>query len=109
MGSKISKTEWGLVIGAALMVDIFQLLLDLVLIGPFVNGAIDICMGAVLALYFKIRGVKMDSKKVWGMLGTFLLEMIPIIDALPLWSLDVCMTMVWDSRDKKKARQASGE
>lgn len=109
MGSKISKTEWGLVIGAALMVDILQILLNLTLIGPFVNGSIDVGMGATLAFYFRLRGVKLDSQKVWGMVGTFLLEFIPIIDSLPLWSLDVFMTMVWDNRDKKKAREARGE
>jgi hypothetical protein len=107
MGSKISNTEWGLVIGAALMVDIMQILLNLMLIGPLINGAIDVGVGATLAFYFRIRGVKMDSKKIWGMTGTFLLEFIPIIDSLPLWCLDVVLTMVWDNRDKKKARESA--
>lgn len=101
MGSKISNTEWGLVIGALLAIDVFQFILDMFVIGVVANRFIDMGVGMILPFYLKIRGVKLDKKKIGGMVGAFFLEMVPGLDALPLWSLDGVMNMVWDKADKK--------
>ncbi len=101
-GSKISNTEWGLVIGALVIVDLVQFGLDSLLVGVFVNWLIDIAVGMALPFYFYLRGVKMDWKK-GGALGlTFLLETLGIgwLDSLPLWSLDGVVTMVLDKGDR---------
>ena len=100
-GSKISNFEWGLVIGSLAVVDIVQFVLDMFIIGLVANRLIDIVVGMALPLYLKLRGVKLDFKKVGGMLGAFILEQTPGLDALPLWSLDGVMNMVWDKADKK--------
>ncbi len=100
-GSKISNLEWGLVIGATAVVDVVQFVLDIFVIGAIVNRFIDIVVGMTLPFYFYIRGVKLDSKKVLGMAGAFGLEMVPGLDALPLWTLDVVYTMSMDKLDKK--------
>ena len=100
-GSKISNTEWGLVIGALVIVDIAQFVLDMFVVGLIANRLIDFGVGMTLPFYLKIRGVKLDSKKIGGMIGSFLLEQIPGLDALPLWSLDGIMNMILDKADKK--------
>ncbi len=100
-GSRISNTEWGLVIGALATIDLTQFFLDVLLVGPFVNPFIDIVVGMALPFYLKIRGVKLDSKKIGGMIGAFFLELIPGFDALPLWCLDGFMNMMLDKADKK--------
>jgi len=104
MGSKISNTEWGLVIGALLVIDGVQLLLDFLLIGPFFNGYIDLAVGMTFPIYMRLRGVTLDSKKVGGMVGTFLFEIIPGFDALPLWCLDGALNCWLDNKDKKKRK-----
>ncbi len=100
-GSRISNFEWGLVTGAALVVDAVQVFLNMFAIGIIANRGIDIVVGMVLPLYFYLRGVKLDSKKVFSWIGSFLLEEIPIVDSLPLWSGDMLLTMALDKTDKK--------
>jgi hypothetical protein len=99
-GSKISNTEWGLVIGALMWVDLIQFFLDGFAIGIIANRFIDIVVGMSLAFYFWIRKVKMDQKKVLTLIGSFIGEEIPGLDALPLWSADGIVTMMWDKADK---------
>lgn len=101
MSSKISNTEWGLVIGFAAMIDLIQFILNLFVIGLAVNRIINFVIGPSLALYYKIRGVKMNSKKVGSLVGSFALELIPVLDVLPAWTGNVVMTMLWDKAEKK--------
>lgn len=83
--SKISSVEWWLVIGALGTVDLIQIVLDLFAIGVAANRFIDIAVGMALALYLLIRG---EPFKPLVILGTFGLEMLPLVDALPFWVLD---------------------
>lgn len=93
--SKISNTEWGLVFGAYLLLDLIQFLLDVFFqIGIVVNRFLDIIAGGALVFYLWIRGeLKADpdnlTKKAIGLVATFLGEEIPDVDALPLWSADI--------------------
>jgi hypothetical protein len=98
-GSKISNTEWGLVIGAAAVVDIAQIVLDIVLVGPFINWLIDIFVGLSLTFYYHIRGVKLDSKKIAVIIVTFVLEEFGL-GVAPLWWADVTTIMLMDKTEK---------
>lgn len=106
MGSRMSNTEWGLLIGALATIDLVQFILDVFLIGLVANRFIDIVVGMSLPFYLRMRGVRLDSKKIGGMVGTFLLEMIPGFDALPLWCLDGFLNFTLDKADKKLHLQA---
>ncbi len=91
--SKISNVEWGLVIGALFGIDLIQIIIEWILIwigiGIAINWFIDIMVGLSFALYLHTRGERMtDPKRAFGLIGTFLLELIPGIDELPLWGLD---------------------
>ncbi len=95
-GSDISNTEWGLLIGATAMVDLIQLILNFFAVGVFINRFLNILMGMSLGFYFWARGMPFTSKKVAGMIGSFVGEMIPVIDSLPLWTMNVVYTMLSD-------------
>ncbi len=101
MGSKISNTEWGLVIGALLVVDGVQALLNFFAVGVLVNRFINIFVGMMIPLYLKLRGVKLDTKKIGSMIGGFGLEMIPVFDFLPVWTAIGVRNMMLDKADKK--------
>lgn len=104
MGSKISNIEWSFIIGTLIVIDLIQIILDVLIIGLVANRIIDLCVGIALPFYLKIRGVKLDSKKIIGMVGAFLFEQVPGLDALPLWSLDGVMNMMLDKADRKIAQ-----
>lgn len=101
--SKISLTEWGLVIGALAVVDVIQFALDLFFeVGVIVNRFIDIFVGLSLWLYLKLRGKNStNSKRLVGVLITFIGEEIPDVDALPFWTLDGIYNMVLERADEK--------
>ncbi|MHB0978314.1 MAG: hypothetical protein ACYC1K_02865 [Minisyncoccota bacterium] len=100
-GSKISNLEWGLVIGAVAVVDVVQLFLNAFAIGILANRFIDIVVGMALPFYFWIRGVKMNAKKILSLIASFVGEEIPVLDTLPLWTLDVILIMSWDKAEGK--------
>jgi len=88
----ISIVEWLVVLCIAIAIDASQIILDLVTAGvteaiwPF----IDIIIGAILGVYLWFRGQKLsDPKRFGGLLATFGLEITPLLEDLPLWSLDV--------------------
>jgi hypothetical protein len=90
MESKISNFEWGMVIGLFVCIDLTQFFLDWTGIGEFINPVIDPAIGISLWFYFWMRGVDMkDGKRMLSMVCTFIGESIPVIDALPLWTMDV--------------------
>lgn len=104
--SKVSTFEWGTVIGVLFVIDIAQIILDAFAIGVVVNRIIDVIVGAVFPIYLTIRGEKLsDPKRLLGLLSTFGLESIPVVDALPLWSLDGVYNFIL-ARAKNKAAEA---
>jgi len=99
--SKISNTEWGLVIGALLMIDLIQMVLEWLIIGLFINWIIDMFVGMSFALYLQLRGQSLaNPKRLFGLIGTFFAELIPVVDELPLWCLDGIFNMVISKSDK---------
>ena len=99
--SKISNVEWALVIGALFMIDAIQIVLEWLVIGIFINWIIDIFVGMSFALYLQLRGQSIvNPKRLLGLVGTFVAEMIPVLDQLPLWGFDGIFNMVLSKSDK---------
>jgi len=93
MACRLTKTKWKMLIGLFVIVDLIQIVLDLFAIGAVVNRFIDIAVGVGLPLFLRTQGVKLaNPKRMLAMLGAFVGEMIPVVDALPLWTLDVVYT-----------------
>ncbi len=108
--SKISNVEWGLVIGALLMIDLLQIGIDLIGIGLIVNRFLDIFVGMGFAFYLQMRGQSMASpKRLFSLLAVFGLEMIPVVDALPLWCRDGIFNMSMSKSDKILKNVPGGE
>jgi len=105
--SRISNTEWGMVIGALLLVDIVQALLNFIAIGLILNRGITFIVGMSWTSYLHIRGEKMnDPKRLGGVLGAFGIEMIPGVDLLPAWTISGIYNLVLaKKRDKVAAKQ----
>lgn len=104
--SKVSTFEWGIVIGLLIVIDIAQIILDGFAIGVVVNRFIDFVIGLAFPFYLQIRGEKMsDPKRLLAWLATFGLEFIPVVDALPLWSLDGVYNFML-ARARNKAAEA---
>ena len=98
---KISNVEWGLVIGALFTIDLIQIILEWILIGLAINWIIDIFVGMSFALYLQLRGQSLaNPKRLLGLIGTFVGELIPAVDELPLWCLDGIFNMVISKSDK---------
>ena len=109
--SKISNTEWGLVIGALAIIDLIQLILDLVAIGVIVNYAIEIIVGMTLPFYLHLRGEKMsDPKRFFAFAATFGLEFfIPFVDGFPFWTADGIYNMILAKRRNKEEEKQMRE
>lgn len=93
MACRLTKTKWKMLVGLFVIIDLIQIILDLFAIGAVVNRFIDIAVGVGLPLFLRTQGVKLaNPKRMLAMLGAFVGEMIPGVDALPLWTLDVLYT-----------------
>lgn len=103
---KISNMEWGFVIGILFTIDIAQIVIEWLLgwlagLGVLINWVIDIFVGMSLAFYLQWRGQSMaNPKRLFGILATFGLEMIPLVSELPLWGLDGIFNMFISKSDK---------
>lgn len=98
---EISNVEWGLVIGVLLTIDLGQIVLDWMFIGVVLNPIIDAFTGMSFALYLHISGQSMgDPKRAFSLIATFLVEMVPGLDELPLWCLDGIYAMGLAKKDK---------
>lgn len=86
----MSKTRWAIFYAVIIFVDIVQVLLDLVAIGVVLNRVIDVVVAFLLPFFLHISGVKMtDMKKILSIFAAFGFELMPGVDALPLWTLDL--------------------
>lgn len=87
--SKISNTEWFLVISFLFILDLLQVALDWMLIGFVLNPFLDGLIGMSFAFYLQMRGESLaNGKRAFGIIATFIIEMVPGLDELPLWGLD---------------------
>lgn len=100
--SKISNMEWGLVIGALFAVDVVQILLNLFAIGVVVNRFITLFMWMAWPFYLKMRGQNLFSpKKIASTVTTYVGEIVPVFDTLPLWGINGIVTMVLTKAEEK--------
>lgn len=84
----IHKWEKNTVISIAVIVDIVQIILNFFAVGVVINRIIDIVMAILIAGYGVIRRLWTVSKAL-TFVAYFVGEMIPIVDVLPFWTLDI--------------------
>lgn len=94
---KISKITFACMIVTALFFDTIQFGADLMNLIPFIgfilagviSGGVSIFAWLTFFLWFRLVGTKFDSKIVATTVGTFFIELIPILNALPAWTLSI--------------------
>ena len=90
----ISKGAVAWFIALAVLVDIIVLLIDLTAVGAIVTPVISVIAWLTFYLLFKRRGVHFNSpKRVLSMGGGFLIELLPIINILPGWTVAVILVI----------------
>ncbi|MBU6426662.1 hypothetical protein KGQ27_00245 [Patescibacteria group bacterium] len=62
MASKIGKTEWWFLYGITGIIDIIQYVIDFTGIGEVINMIFDPACGALIGVYFQLRGVSMIKR-----------------------------------------------
>jgi|SRR5581483_8625343 len=102
--SKISNTEWGLVIAALFVIDGIQWLLIFFAIGFFLNEFIELFTAMSFTLYLWMRG-EMDWQRMIAQIVAYL-GGAATDGAAPLWGLDGIYQMLW-SKGLEKAEEIS--
>lgn len=100
---KISKITIGMMVAVALFFDGIQFGADLLNFIPFVGfilawtitSGVSIFAWLTFFLWFKLKGVKFDSKVVATTTGAFFIEMIPVLNALPAWTLSIVVVFLF--------------
>ncbi len=106
-GSKISDTEWGMVISFLFIVDGIQLGLNFIgipfiaTLGLLVNRFISFAMALAWPTYLYLRGVNLGGAKMISVVVTFFVESIPNIDSLPMWGLEGIYMMALVKAEEK--------
>lgn len=81
----------------ALFFDTIQFGADLINFIPFVgfifawviSSGVSIFAWLTFFLWFRLAGTKFDSKIVATTVGAFFIELIPLLNALPAWTLSI--------------------
>ena len=88
---QINNTTATLMVATALFFDGIQALLALFMIGLILNRFVSLFAWLTFFVWFAVKGVKFVSKPknlvVFG--GGTLCEIIPVISALPAWTLSI--------------------
>lgn len=107
---RISKPTAIIMVSIIAFLELIQILLNF-LPGPgwIVIWFINVIIWLTHLFWFKIKGVKYSSKRALNLGGSFLLEMIPIIDVLPWWTINTILTIRSSWKEDKLATQAVGE
>lgn len=100
---EISKITMWAMIAVALFFDGLQFGADLMNFIPFagfilawvITSGISIFAFLTFFLWFQLQGIKFNSKIVATTVGAFFIELIPVLNALPAWTLSVVVTLLF--------------
>ena len=93
----LKNTTIALMVGTALFFDMLQWLLAFV----FMDWLVGFFAFLTFLLWFKIHGMKfMTPKRIATMGGAFIIEIVPILSALPAWTGAVVI-LILDYKAKK--------
>jgi hypothetical protein len=91
---KISLVSAIFMIGTALAIDASQALLNFIpFVGSFFASIIGIGAWILFFLWFRFRGVK-KWKAQGALIGALIVSIIPVLNALPEWTLSVVLAVI---------------
>ncbi|MFZ3020025.1 MAG: hypothetical protein WA051_00700 [Minisyncoccia bacterium] len=96
---KISKTTSVFLVSTALFFDFLQLILQpIAFLGQALAMGVDIFAFLTFGLWFLLIGVSfVRPSRLIGIVGTFLIELIPILDALPAWTFYIFIMIILEN------------
>ena len=80
-------------IAIAVFIDAIQAFLTLIFIGIIFNPIIGFMSGILFGIWFSHHNISLVGKHPFRFFGTILLEFLPIVSALPGWSVLVSTTI----------------
>ncbi len=97
-------------ISTALFFDAFQAVIQLIPgLGQILASLVGIYALLTFWLWFRLHGIKFSTPKRAGTMGGgFLIELIPLLNALPAWTLAVAL-IIADLRVKEAADKFAGD
>jgi hypothetical protein len=100
---RITKVMGAILIIAAACIDIFEAILDVLLIGEFLSPIISVCADVGFWIWFKILGLDFgkNPKNLAAMTTQALVGLMPGLDILPELTLGV-LTIVLITRSEDK-------
>lgn len=114
--NKISKITFACMIATALFFDAIQFGADLMHFIPVIGNILAIVISSGVSifawltffLWFRLAGTKFDSKIVATTVGTFFIELIPILNALPAWTLSIVVIFLFFQTKEIVSKVAPG-
>lgn len=105
---EISKITLGAMIATALFFDgiqagtifIYPIPFVGLILGPLIAGGVSFFAFMTFSFWFYLVGMKFNGKIVSTTVGAFFIELIPVLNALPGWTLSVVLVFVL-SKTKK--------
>lgn len=102
----------GFMIAVAVFIDAIQAGVNLMDAIPFVglilssvvSDGISIFAFLTFFLWFHLAGLKFDSKIAASTVGAFFIELIPVLNALPAWTLSVTTTLLFFQAKKSPVK-----
>ncbi len=74
----------------AILIDVLQGIITFIPIaGQIINSLITPCAGFMFWLWFKLHGIPFNKKRTSWLMGGFIIELIPLLNVLPTWTLAV--------------------
>jgi len=104
MKYRIGKTQRFFMVAIAMCFDLLELILAVFLVGAVLNRIITLIEYSIYILWFMFNKIKFTKPKNLSRLGgTFFIEMIPVLGALPMFSVGVLMTINQSRREDLEA------
>lgn len=103
-GSKISPINAIFLVLVALLIDGIQAFLTLIIIGVVLNSIISASAALIFCMWLKLLGVSYwegnGTRKLLSFIGCGFLEIVPIFNAIPAWTLFVILIIIFEYMEK---------
>lgn len=111
-GHKVGNVTAGAMVAVAVVIDILQGLLTLTVLGSVVSLFISLIAGFGFWLWFAILGVsylsKGAGKKIALSAATFVIELIPFVNAIPAMTVSVLGIIIIERQNEKNEARRHG-
>ncbi len=90
-----------MMIVVAVFFDVLQMILTWLVIGALFSWAVTIFGTLVFYLWFKQHGVNfVTSRRLGTVLGIGIIELVPIVNALPGWTIAVILNILYSRNEE---------